>query len=302
MACRDIQPIRLDEVQTEHCALPDGRRMAYGRYGKAGGTPILYFHGTPGSRYEAVLCDPWANAAGYEVFALDRPGCGQSSRAPGYRMLDWAADVCHFADALSLGKFGVIGFSGGGAYADTCAYAIPQRLLFVYDLGGWAPVAQVEALQDELAPLDRFFLRRASSFGPLFRVPFALIGLAARNLGAEGFARALRSSMGEDDRTLVLENENMRRFFRAVVAESFAQGSRGPADDAIRCYGDWGFALGEVEFPVQLWHGTDDRFASFRFAEYKHQQIADSSLRVFEGRGHLHLVTEYEALFRELRL
>ncbi len=290
----------VSEIATEYHLLRDGRQLAYTRYGRPGGTPVYYFHGCPGSRLEGIPTDGPAAAAGFDVFALDRPGCGQSSYAQRYRMLDWPMDVVDFADAMHHQKFGIIGLSGGGAYIDACAHTIPERLLFAYDLAGWGPVAQAQELQRHLAPLDRFFLNRASSLAVFFRLPFTIIGLMAKRLGDRGFANALRSSMGLDDRELILSNENMMRFFRMIVKESFSQGVRGPADDAIRCYSDWGFDLHDIDFPLRLWHGTDDKFASVEFARFKHTAIEQSSIRIFPDRGHLHFVTIYDELFADI--
>ncbi|MEO1210851.1 MAG: alpha/beta hydrolase [Cyanobacteria bacterium J06638_20] len=301
MEARHFEGIDFAGLTTESHQLRDGRQLAYVRYGTRGGTPVYYFHGCPGSRYEAAPSDGPAGASGFEVFAFDRPGCGRSSYAKQYRMLDWASDVVDFADAMSHRQFGIIGLSGGGAYINSCAYAIPERLLFAYDLAGWAPVAQNEELQTHLAPLDRFFLQRASSFRLLFYLPFSLLGFAAARFSDDGFAKMLQSSMGEDDCQLILGNEQMAHFFRAIVKESFAQGIRGPADDAIRCYSGWGFRLSNIDYPVHLWHGTDDKFADFELAQFKHRVMPHSSLTVFEGRGHLHFVTEYEKLFAEIR-
>ncbi|MEM1309370.1 MAG: alpha/beta hydrolase [Cyanobacteria bacterium P01_H01_bin.153] len=301
MASRTIPHIDFLAIETQYHMLADGRALAFSRYGKAGGTPVYYFHGCPGSRWEAAPCHDWAQALGFEIFALDRPGCGRSSRASAYRMLDWPRDVIDFANHQSHERFGVIGLSGGGAYIQACAYTIADRLRFAYDLAGWAPVAQVEELRGTLAPLDRFFLQVAVSCGFLFQLPFALLGLAAKHLSDRGFANLLRSSMSDDDKAFIFGSANNARFFRSIVRESFAQGSHGPASDAMRCYRDWGFRLSDIEYPVRIWHGTDDHFASFRFAQYKHRVITGSSLRVFEGRGHLHLVTEYEALFKDMQ-
>lgn len=300
MADRQLPHLDFQNIDTHYHTLADGRTLAFARYGKKGGVPIYYFHGCPGSRFEASPSHPWALAAGYEIFALDRPGCGRSTPASPYQVLDWPKDVIDFADHSSHERFGLIGLSGGGTYINACAYAIPDRLLFAYDVAGWAPVAQVAALRSSLAPLDRFFLRIALSFNVLFRVPFTLIGLAARHLSDQAFATLLRSSMGNDDKAFILGSDNNAHFFRSIVKESFAQGMSGPADDAIRCYLDWGFHLETINYPVQIWHGTDDQFASFRFAQYKHQAIKGSTLRVFEGRGHLHPVTEYETLLKDI--
>lgn len=285
----DIPALQPEHYTHELHELPDGRRLAVSRFGSPGGAPVYYFHGCPGSRIEAYPAHDAAANTGMEVFSFDRPGCGRSTGASGYSMKDWVTDVVHFADSMRHAEFGIIGFSGGGAYVDTCAHSIPGRIRFAYDLGGWAPVHAVPELQASLAPLDRFFLRLSAGAEFLFRWPFRMIGAAARRRDDHSFVRALRSSIGDADRELLDSCANVRTLLRETVKESFAQGNRGPGDDALRCYGDWGFDLADITYPIQLWHGGDDRFASVRFAKYKHKHITNSEIRVFPEFGHLHM-------------
>ena len=71
--------------------------------------------------------------------------------------------------------------------------------------------------------------------------------------------------MGEADRKLLGDPE-MANFFQEDVKEAFSQGVRGPADKAILLYQDWGFELGEIDVPVYILHGEDDKFAPHSFA------------------------------------
>jgi pimeloyl-ACP methyl ester carboxylesterase len=57
-------------------ALPDGRRLGYAEYGDPDGEPGFYFHGHPGSRFEAQLADQAAKEKSIRIVALDRPGYG----------------------------------------------------------------------------------------------------------------------------------------------------------------------------------------------------------------------------------
>ncbi len=43
------------------------------------------------------------------------------------RILDWPDDVTELADALNVGRFAVLGISGGGPYACACAFKISER-------------------------------------------------------------------------------------------------------------------------------------------------------------------------------
>lgn len=299
MAERNFSAVPINPRDRRIHTLSDGRTLGYLRYGADDGSPVYYFHGCPSCRFEGAPTHAPAKANGFTVYALERPGCGESSHRAGYRVLDWAADVADFADAMGHERFGIVGFSGGGVYVSACTAAIPERLRFAYDLGGWGPVGDVPALSAHLAPLDRFFLQRADAFPWLFRMSFALVGLSARFLSDQGFARSIMSSMGDDDRTFITTTPTLAAFLRGIVKESFAQGSAGPTDDALRCYSPWGFSVEDIPFPTQIWHGTDDRFAPIHLAEYKHRAIKNSVLRTFPGKGHFHMPLVFGELFAE---
>ncbi|NOK62058.1 MAG: alpha/beta hydrolase [Chloroflexi bacterium AL-W] len=292
----------LTNIPITYFRLPNRRHLAYARYGQPGGVPVFYFHGCPGSRLEGRPTHESAQSLGFDIFAVERPGCGFSEFASGYTTLDWVEDVAALADGFGFERFGIMGFSAGGFYVNACTFKMPERLLFAFDIGGWGPVGDEPALTAHLMPLDRFFLRRASSFGFMFRLPFSLIGLAARYMSDKGFAKALQSSMGADDRALIIGNDNMAHYFRALVKESFRQGNRGPADDAIRCYRPWGFALSDIDYPTHIWHGTDDRFANYALAEYKHAQNPRSTLVTLEKYGHLRMATIFEDILASARV
>jgi len=108
--------------------LNDGRLLGYAEFGDPGGTPVMFFHGFPGSRLEGALGHEAAERAAVRMICIDRPGMGLSTFQPGRRMLDWPADVAALADALGIGRFAVGGVSGGGPYAAVCALRclVPQ--------------------------------------------------------------------------------------------------------------------------------------------------------------------------------
>jgi pimeloyl-ACP methyl ester carboxylesterase len=49
--------------------------------------------------------------------SYDRPSYGTSTAHPGRDMASAAADVAAIADALGIGRFAVMGHSGGGPHA-----------------------------------------------------------------------------------------------------------------------------------------------------------------------------------------
>src|SRR5262245_2500632 len=105
----------------------DERDLAVCEWGQADGSPVFWLHGTPGSRYLRHVGDGHIHA-GLRVITYDRPGYGQSTRAPGRSVADVAADVVAIADALELRRFGVAGVSGGGPHALAVAALAPNRV------------------------------------------------------------------------------------------------------------------------------------------------------------------------------
>ncbi len=58
---------------------PGNRTVGFAEYGDPNGFPVVFFHGTPGSRIGGRLAGGWAREAGCRLVALDRPGFGLST-------------------------------------------------------------------------------------------------------------------------------------------------------------------------------------------------------------------------------
>ncbi|MEM8672851.1 MAG: alpha/beta hydrolase [Cyanobacteria bacterium P01_G01_bin.67] len=287
------------QPETQYVRVGEQRQIAYCEYGEPPGKPVFYFHGTPGSRYEPLFGDRAGKEYGYRIIALDRPGLGRSDYVKGRRLLDWSQDVKEVAKQLGIGKFGVIGASGGGAYALACSYAIPELLEFSVLMGSWAPVATEPQLWHEMAPLDRFFAKLSQSVPSIFYVPFSFLGYAVKKMSPQNFMKLLESSMSAADKQLIADEE-VAQFYADDIAEAFRQGVRGAADDAIILYGEWGFAVEEIEIEVHLFHGEEDRFASYSYALYFDEKIPRTKLYSYPREGHLFIVRLFEEVFRHV--
>jgi pimeloyl-ACP methyl ester carboxylesterase len=87
----------MDNSSEQILLLPDGRRLSWGEYGDPRGKPVLYFHGIPGSRHEALLLEPGLAGGGIRLIAVNRPGFGSSDLKTGRRFTDWPSDVIALA-------------------------------------------------------------------------------------------------------------------------------------------------------------------------------------------------------------
>lgn len=103
--------------------------LGFAEYGSLEGKPLFYFHGHPGSRFEAGFLRDEAMKAGIRLIGVDRPGMVISIYQAGRSILDWTIDITQLVNRLQIDRFSVVGFSGGCPYALPCAYKIPNRLI-----------------------------------------------------------------------------------------------------------------------------------------------------------------------------
>lgn len=116
----------------------DGRDLAFCEWGPPQGSPVIYLHGTPGSRYFRHTGGEYERT-GIRFITYDRPGYGRSTRRPGRTVAQTADDVVVIADHLGLGQFAVLGASGGGPHALSAAAALPHRVTRCATICGVGP-------------------------------------------------------------------------------------------------------------------------------------------------------------------
>jgi pimeloyl-ACP methyl ester carboxylesterase len=112
----------------EVMAVPGGR-IHYVEMGKPDGVPVVLIHGLGGflQHMTYALADELADT--FRVIAVDRPGCGYSSREQGHAELPaQAAMLGAFMDGLGLERPVLVGHSLGGAVALEIAVARPAEV------------------------------------------------------------------------------------------------------------------------------------------------------------------------------
>lgn len=119
--------------------LADGRDLDVLESGHPGGRVLLFHHGTPGSRVPIRAVTDAAHRLGLRFVTTSRPGYGGSTRRPGRRVVDVAADSAAVLDAVGADRCLVAGWSGGGPHALACGAALPGRVRAVLVIAGVAP-------------------------------------------------------------------------------------------------------------------------------------------------------------------
>jgi pimeloyl-ACP methyl ester carboxylesterase len=265
--------------------LPDGRNLAYEEYGDPAGFPVLSFHGGLSSHLDAAPAAGAAREAGIRLVAPDRPGMGLSTFQPGRRLVDWPDDVTALADGLGLERFAVMGWSAGGAYAAVCAAKLGDRVTSAALLSSAVPL-DLYGTSRGLVVEDRALIALSRHAPGLASLVMKISIVNASN------ARLLRAAMRAFppvDRSVLAEWGPADRAL-AFVREAVRQGTEGCVQD-YRIFGSpWGFSLGEIKVPVQIWEGADDRTGPPGYRAFLKQHIPGATVTVVPGEGHLSLL------------
>lgn len=265
--------------------LADGRRLAYAEYADAGGSPVLLFHGLPGSRLSWGLLPGSQFPPDLRIIAPDRPGYGLSDAKPGRTLLEWANDVEALADALELERFAVLGVSGGGPGALACAFRMPERLTSVGVVSSAAPTDAPGVFRG-MSRTNRFFMKLAWRWPWLSAVNTRLLTSVIRRNPLR-YIDTMKVKVHDVDKS-VLALPGIRAMLAADFAEALRTGAQGMIDDMDANHGrPWGFSLQEIETRVFLWTCELDRSVPPAMGDYLARMIPDCEATLVADAGHL---------------
>lgn len=327
----ETSPPRLDERIT----LIDRRTLCYAEFGDPDGYPVIAIHGFPGCRL-----DPWPHhrllARNHiRLISPDRPGSGHSTFQPSRRVLDFPSDMLELADHLGLGRFGVLGISGGGPYAVACARYIPSDRISV--LGLLAPATPWE--MDGEGPSGLRMISRLGDWAVRHvpRVVSAILTLVISvvnwgtkqgwviNMIDKNLNQASKAQGRMEQVCDVLSNEKHRRMLirtlqdnkaektiddRSIVEQrhqaittlqaTLRQGSKPIMQEAQILLHPWGFDLTDVKYdPIQIWHGSKDVHAPSSQCRIMAGKLPHAVLKEYE-MDHLGMLAEMGMVLDEL--
>lgn len=273
--------------QTEQLmSLGGGGHLAFCEYGDPDGTPMLFFHGWPSSRTMAGLTDAAARELKVRIISPDRPGIHGSTLQANRKLIDWPPVLQQLADHLGIDRFRILAISGGAPYAYAAASAMPERVRAIAIVSGAPPIVDLGD-RGGLLKLYRWMLALHGASPQFLRVLFYL---------ARPFL------------TLRVPYRWMRRILRLQPCDAEAlrdtaafeicfgsqrQAWRGSAEGVMidaQIYAEpWGFRLEDVDVPIRLWHGKEDRAFSFQIAREVAQRLPNCHARYIDNAGHYSL-------------
>ena len=271
--------------------LPDGRSLDvwYDDAPESRGLVPLVFHaGTPGSGLGFDEFTEAARRRGLRLVSWSRPGYGSSTRQPGRRVADVAADTAAVLDHLGVREVYVAGHSGGGPHALACAALMPDSVLGTALIAGVAPW-EAEGLDF----LEGMGAENHDEFGAALRSEGELADYLAP-LRAEILAMS-GPEVGAMFRDLVddVDRAALTGEYAQFVADQMREGQRGSfagwLDDDIAFTRPWGFDLDEIRGIVHVWQGAHDRMVPFAHGEWLVEHLGNACAHLHPEHGHMSL-------------
>lgn len=273
------------EVDTS-MLLADGRKLGYRTCGSPDGLPLIFMHGSPGSRYVLSEDDPLTDLPGVYLVTPERPGYGLSTPQPGRTLGDWAKDIEALANHLGLSEYWVAGISGGAPHALACGHYSPDRVAGVFMMSSPAPTAIVTS-NAGMSIGNRTGLWIGKHMPWLVKRAIGSYA-AAFNKDAEAFMDRVAAQMCAPDQ-LLMQRQELREAMIADMREAYRQGSDAQFLDGqlTTSSPSWGFSPGSVAVAVFAWHGALDTLVPLTAAESLSVAMPAMHFTVVPDCGHL---------------
>jgi len=276
-------------VETRIISVGSGRELCVELAGEPEGKPILVHAGEPMSRrlYGGWISD--AETKGIRLIGYDRPGYGGSTAHPGRTVASGAQDVRAIAEALGHDRIGIWGISGGGPYALGCAALLPEVAVAVAAVASLAPYG-VEGF-DYFAGMGESNVEGVKSY---FSDPEAsrrdLREAREEILAAtpEQFAEELESLLSPADAEVL--TGDLARWLTETHQVALAPGDQGWWDDGAASLASWGFDLRDIQVPVKIWHGRQDRFVPAQHGQWLAATVPGAEADISDRDGHLTMI------------
>jgi pimeloyl-ACP methyl ester carboxylesterase len=259
-------------VSERDLRLTDGRLVrVYDTGGAASDVlTVLWHHGSPqtGALLQPLLSA--AEARGIRLLSYGRPSYGGSSPHPGRDVASAAADVRQIVDALGIARFAVMGASGGGPHALACSALLPDRVTGVVCLAGLAPFT--ESFDWYAGMVSDGALRAAAA------------GREARERYAASFDE---NSFTPADWAAL---EGAWASLGADAGRANAAGPDGLIDDDLAFVAPWGFDVTQIDAPVLVVHGGQDRVVPPAHSDWLVRNCRSSELWLRPRDGHVSIL------------
>lgn len=258
----------------------NGQTIAYFDYGQSDDV-VFFHHGMPTAGPIAPYIRRNADANGFRIIEVVRPGYG-SSTAISDRSVNTISQInLDIADALGIENFAIYGGSGGGPHALASGHLAGNRCIAQLIVAGIAPFDDPNF--DFVAGMSEE--GREAWLHPLTSMEDFELSVSKMATEWSSYDFDQFKEMLNVDPEDPISDEGILSF-QVRGQYSFMLGAHGLRDDRLAFLKPWGFSLGDISMPVQLWAGTKDVNVPPAHADYLKRMIPNSELLIVENKNH----------------
>ncbi len=267
---------------------PNGRTLEVATMGNPSGASIYFHHGTPGSTRLLKTLSALIERTNLFFITTSRAGYGNSTRHEGRSVGDVVADVRAVMRALDRGRYGVMGWSGGGPHALACA-ALDPLCLGAWSIAGVAPIDADINWTEGMGPenLEEFALAQAG--GPVYEAHIAQAGAAFGSATKDTIVELFGELLSEPDRRIFASDE-VRAEHAEAMSFAFANGASGLLDDDQAFMKPWGFDVASIDVPVSIWYGDADLMVPPTHGSWLVGAIRSAQEHRYPSEGHISII------------
>ena len=216
---------------------------------------------------------------------MSRPGYGGSTNCPP-GLATVGHDCARLADALGIGRFAVLGASGGGPYAVAAAAVEPDRVTALGVAAGIGQWPEIEVPSPEDADERRLLAMAGAGDVDLAMERFQAMGHGAFDaMLALDDEEMLDEFFSGAPAGTVKRSEMSRRIWAADLREALSTYD-GYVRDNLSFGMPWDVDPATVGMPAYLWYGLSDQMVPATHGRWLADQIPDATLELRPHEGH----------------
>ncbi|MFE0752012.1 alpha/beta fold hydrolase [Gordonia sp. NPDC058843] len=249
------------------------------------GPPLVFLHGSPGGCDQGVLMTGFL-AGGHRVIAISRPGYLGTPLGPDTRSPTAQAElIAAVLDALGIGRFALMCWSGGGPAAYSLAAAVPDRVVSMVAVAAvstrFDPRSSLRGrleLSEEKLLFSRFGQWLATTLAA--KAPSTAISTILSGEGdlSRAQIRALTADIVADDE---------QRAFAIDLFDTVSGARKAGFDNDFDQFRDLDLPLAAITAPVLAIHARTDADVPFGQSVHAVDQVTGARLEAIDEGTHL---------------
>ncbi len=277
--------------------LSDGRNLGYCVHGDSAGTPVLFIHGNPGSRYMHHPDTSIAIRLGVRMITPDRPGYGLSDFNPKRTLANTPDDFIELMDTLGVDQFAVIGVSAGGPYVLSTAHHYPDRVTKCAVVSGAAPFDRPGALEDVNEDYRQAYL--VSKWNRWLLKALLSLQMWQEKRDPQRAWDQILARASENDRNILMRPEVAEQV-RAYRPEAVRNGVDGWVHEAKLLVKPWGFPMNDVPHQVHLWYWEQDTIVPLQMGRFISKTLPNAVEHFLPGGGHFSWIDHWREILESV--